>query len=282
VSYPDQVIAAGAKPVAVPMPKGPGAADALARAPLRIEDLERAATPKTTAIVLNSPNNPAGYVFDKAFLLELGAYLKTKSWWIVSDEIYEYLAFDRPHESLLTLFPELRDRYILVNGMSKGFAMTGWRVGYAAGPAAPMKLVRDLQSHSSTCLPPFIEDAATFALGQGRSLLAHEIDGLKARRDLAAGLAKAIPGVRLAPPQGAFYLFLDVNEPLAKGAAAGSGVKDSYALSELLLTKHHIAMVPGDAFGAPGWLRLSYATDQATIKEGMARLHTALTGLGGR
>lgn len=257
VSYPDQVIAAGGKPVCLDLPRN------IALKPIEIEMLRRAATPRTTAIILNSPNNPAGYVFDEAQMRELGTFLRDKPWWIISDEIYEYLAFDRPHVSLLKMFPELADRFILVNGMSKGYAMTGWRVGYCAGPARAMKLVRDLQSHSSTCLPPFIEDAATFAIKQGPSLLADGLKAMQRRRDLAAEILRDA-GIGFVAPQGAFYVFID------------TGRKDSMALGEQLLMKHHVAMVPGEAFGAPGYLRMSYATDERTIEDGLKRLVSAL------
>ena len=269
VSYPDQVIAAGGKPVTLPLPKD------VAAEPLSIADIKRLATPRTVAIVLNSPNNPAGSMMDPKFLEELGNFLVDKPWWIISDEIYEYMSFDKPHVSLLKLFPQLRDRFILVNGLSKGAAMTGWRVGYCAGPAAAMKLVRDLQSHSSTCLPPFIEDAATFAIGQGRDLLKDEIGVLKKRRDLAIGLLSKIPNVKFAQPHGAFYILIDVRDALAKAG----GKLDTYALSERLLLEQHIALVPGDAFGAPGYLRFSYTCDEATIMAGLSKLGEGLANL---
>jgi aspartate aminotransferase len=269
VSYPDQILAAGGKPVFLPVSENMG------EAPIKIADIERLATPRTVGIILNSPNNPAGYMFSEALSHELGQYLSHKPWWIVSDEIYEYMAFDRQHVSLLALFPELKDRFIHVNGMSKGYAMTGWRVGYCAGPKAIMKIVRDLQSHSSTCLPPFIEEAATFAISQGPGLLEKEIANLRHRRDLAASLAAQIPGVSFAAPQGAFYLFLNVSEALGQAKQK----IDTFTLAEQLLMKHHMALVPGDAFGAPGYLRLSYATSEATITEGMSRLAAALKEL---
>jgi aspartate aminotransferase len=269
VSYPDQVIAAGGKPVTLPLP-----AD-IAGQPLSVAELKRHASDKVTAIVLNSPNNPAGYMYDRKLLMELGQFLVDKRWWIISDEIYEYMAYDKEHVSLLALFPELKDRFILVNGMSKGYAMTGWRVGYCAGPDAPMKLVRDLQSHSSTCLPPFIEEAATFAIKEGKALLAPQIEILKKRRDLALAKLKELPGIKVAQPHGAFYLFLDVHGPLAKAKTK----LDGYGLSDLLLTQHQVAVVPGDAFGAPGWLRFSYTTDEASIVEGLSRIGRALAQL---
>lgn len=267
VSYPDQVIAAGGKPVFLPLPKN------IAESPLTIADLEQHSSSRTVAIVLNSPNNPAGYMYSEKLLRELGEFLKKKNWWIISDEIYEYMAFDRTQVSLPALFPELMDRYIHVNGMSKGYAMTGWRVGYCAGPAPVMKMVRDLQSHSSTCLPPFIEEAATYALSQGPSLLKEEIKRLQARRDLAVKLLSDIPDVSFVQPHGAFYVFIDARPALAK-----AGI-DSMTFSERLLSEQHIALVPGEAFGAPGFLRLSYATDEKDIQEGLARFAAGVASL---
>ncbi|MCX6111566.1 MAG: pyridoxal phosphate-dependent aminotransferase [Proteobacteria bacterium] len=269
VSYPDQVVAAGGVPVFLPMPEDPAAK------PLDVNALKRAATDKTVAIVLNSPSNPAGTMYDERLLHELGTFLLTTNWWIISDEIYEYMAFDHPHVSLLKLFPQLAERFILVNGLSKGAAMTGWRVGYCAGPTAVMKMVRDLQSHSSTCLPPFIEDAATYAISQGNTLLKDEVGIMKGRRDLALSLLKKIPGVKVAQPHGAFYIFIDVRPALQQAKTK----IDTFALSEKLLLEQHIALVPGDAFGAPGYLRLSYACDEATITGGLQRLAAGLSAL---
>jgi aspartate aminotransferase len=213
-------------------------------------------------------------MYSKELLLELGAFLKTNDWWIISDEIYEYMAFDQKHHSLLSFFPELKDRYFYVNGLSKGFAMTGWRVGYVAGTGPAIKMVRDLQSHTSTCLPPFIEEAATFAIKQGKNLLAKEIEILNGRRHLAMGLLQDIKDVSFVEPHGAFYLFIDVRQALARS----NRFKDQNTMrfSEELLSEHHIAVVPGDAFGAPGFLRFSYATDDKSITEGLTRLKKAL------
>jgi len=271
VSYPDQVIAAGGKPVPLPIAQDP------ARELFDLASLDQCRTSRTTAIVLNSPCNPSGCVISESLLRSLGTYLEKTDWWIIADEIYEYLTFEGQHRSLLELFPHFKDRFILVNGMSKGYAMTGWRVGYCAAPTAPLnvaKLVRDLQSHSSTCLPPFIEEAATFALGQGPSLLAAEIGDLKLRRDRtiqrlreleSAGLGLVVP-----EPQGAFYLLLDLRPALKRRGST------AFEFAEYLLSKHYMAVVPGEPFGAPGYIRISYATAEANLVEGVGRLQKAL------
>jgi aspartate aminotransferase len=261
VSYADQIKAAGGVPVIVPLPKDKH---------FSIDEIERYVSKKTIAIVINSPNNPGGYVFTRDEINELGRYLKTKNWWIVSDEIYEYMAFDSPHICLLQVFPELSERFILVNGMSKGFAMTGWRVGYLAGPQKVSSIVKSLQSHSSTCIPGFIEDAAVVALNAGAPLLKADVNKLMARRELAISTMDRLGSIKYIRPQGAFYIFIDIRDYLKGGMT-------SLDYSEFLLERFHLAMAPGEAFGCPGWLRLSYAVSDEILVAGIERLHQALT-----
>ncbi len=264
VSYCDQIKASGGVPVVVPYRDN-------AKSPLSIQDIEAHATSRTKVFVLNSPNNPAGYILSREELLELGAYLKTKDWWIISDEIYEYMSFDKPHLSLVQVCPELRERFLLINGMSKGFAMTGWRVGYLAAPKVVANVVRSLQSQSSTCLPGFIEDAASLALSHGSSLMAKNVDKLRQRRELAINEMNRLGGFKYIRPEGAYYILIDVRSQLAPG-------QTSLDLSTQLLEKHHLAMAPGEAFSCPGWIRISYAVDDETLKAGIQRLHKALFG----
>ncbi|MCX6123766.1 MAG: pyridoxal phosphate-dependent aminotransferase [Proteobacteria bacterium] len=265
VSYADQIKAAGATPVIVPLP---------AAGAISLADIERHATARTKALVLNTPNNPAGYVLTESQTQEIGNYLSAKAWWIISDEIYEYMAFDSPHICLLERFPHLADRYLLVNGLSKGFAMTGWRVGYLAGPVNVVSIVKSLQSHSSTCIPGFIEDAAVVALNAGEPLLTKDVQKLKNRRELAISTMNRLGGFKYIRPQGAYYVFIDVRHHLKDGMT-------SLQLSESLLENHHLAMAPGEAFACPGWLRLSYAVADETIVAGLERLHAALNGAKG-
>lgn len=260
VSYADQIKAAGAIPVIVPLP---------AKGKFSLADIEKHASPRTKAFMLNTPNNPTGYVLTKDETIELTDYLKKKNWWVISDEIYEYMAFDYPHISPLQVCPELSDRFILVNGLSKAFAMTGWRVGYCAAPQQVADMVRSLQSHSSTCLPGFIEDAGVVALNAGRSLMSQDVAKLAARREIAIQTLDKCGGFKYIRPQGAYYVFIDVRDHLKSGMT-------SYELSEHLLEKHDLAMAPGEAFGCPGWLRISYATSEDTIRKGIERLHKAL------
>jgi len=268
VSYTEHVIAAGGKPVVIPFPrdhKGPR---------LTPDMIQPYVTPRTKAIILTSPNNPAGYVIPEAELRQLGLYLEDKPWWIIADEIYEYMSYDFPAVSLATLCPKLKDRYILVNGLSKGFAMTGWRVGYMAGPNKVAEMVRTLQTQSSTCLPPFIEEAALTALSLGVDAMKDKMGILKARRDMAVQLLREMPGVDMMPPNGAFYVLIDIRKVLAKSPLYAND--NSLAFSAKLLEAHHVAMVPGEAFGAPGFLRLSYAVADEQLREGLKRLGEAL------
>ncbi len=272
VSYGDQIIGAGGVPVIVPVP------DSTTSLLVDPETIEKYVTKRTVGFVLCSPSNPVGNALSKDELLNLGRYLETKKdWWIISDEIYEYLNFDQPHRSIVSLCPALKNRTVVVNGMSKGFAMTGWRVGYCAGPVELMKLVRGLQSHSSTCLPPFIEEASTWAIKQGASLMANEVIIMKKRRDFAVECIKALPGVSYYHPQGAFYLFVDIRQALAKSTKFKA--LDSLGFSKFFLDEFHVAVVPGEAFAAPGFLRFSYAASEDVIKGGIDRLAKALASI---
>lgn len=268
VSYTTHVQAAGAISVVAPMPEN------IEGAPITPEMLAPLFTAKTKAIFLNSPNNPAGYVIKKEDLMRLGQFLLDKKVWIISDEIYEYMAFDAPHYSLLQLFPQLKDRFILVNGLSKGFAMTGFRVGYCAAPPTVAALVRTLQSQSSTCIPGFVEDAAIVALDQGPKLMGDKFKLLQERRNFAVKLLREMDGIRFVPPQGAFYIYADIRTLLRQSKAYKND--DSMGFSNFLLEKHQVAMVPGEAFGTKGFLRMSYAVNNNDLQEGLGRLNRAL------
>ena len=272
VSYTEHVIAAGGTPIIIPMPKdhkSPRLTPAM---------IQPYVTAKTKAIVLTSPSNPGGYVIPPNELKVLGDYLTDKNWWIISDEIYEYMSFDGPSISMATLCPGVRDRFIIVNGFSKGFAMTGWRVGYMAGPKPVADLVRTLQTQSSTCLPPFVEEGAIEALRHGRELMADKMKVLEQRRNLAVAMLKQYPELDMLPPNGAFYIFIDLRKVLAKTALFAND--NSLDFSKKLLETYHVAMVPGEAFGTPGFLRLSYAVHEDTLKEGLNRLGDALVEIG--
>lgn len=267
VSYTEHVLAAGAKPVVIPMPEDH-------RAPRLTPDMIKPyVTARTKAIMITSPNNPAGYVIPPAELEALGRYLEDKPWYIISDEIYEQMSFDGPSVSMATLVPGIRDRFILVNGFSKGYAMTGWRVGYMAGPLPVANMVRTLQTQSSTCLPMFVEDAACEAYRLGPQCMQENMKELRRLRDLAFDILSSIPDVSMLKPSGAFYVFLDLRKVLAR-----TGL-NSLDFSKKLLETYHVAMVPGEAFGVPGFVRLSYAVREDILREGLKRLSDALSAL---
>ncbi|MBP9707845.1 MAG: pyridoxal phosphate-dependent aminotransferase [Oligoflexales bacterium] len=269
VSYRDQVLAAGGKPVIVPM------AEDYKNNSLNFSGLEAALSPKTKIVVVNSPNNPAGFVYSKEQIRQLGDILRDLNVWIISDEIYEYLAFDKPHYSFLNINPELYNRTILVNGLSKSFAMTGFRVGYGAGPKQVIELVKRLQEHSSSCLPPFIEHAAVYAVGQGAAAMQTDIAGLKERKNLIQSLLKEkLPQLNYIPAEGAFYVFIDLRNALKSSNSLNPSTSNEFC--RFLLEKHLMAAVPGEVFGVDGFIRLSYATKPETITKGIDRLAQAI------
>jgi len=257
VSYKDQITAAHGKPVMVGMASDGQPA---------LDELKNKITTKTKAIVFSSPSNPSGVTFNEATLHSLIDIAEQKDLWIISDEIYERMVFDEKHISVLNLKPKVKERCVLINGLSKGYAMTGWRVGYAAGPKSVITLIKKLQSHSSTCIPPFIEAGAIKALDAGPALMADHMKALDERRKLAVQLVSDIPSAGFIEPKGAFYLFVDISKV----------TKDSLAFSNYLLENYHVAAVPGEAFGTPGFLRVSYAVATQTLKSGIQKLKEAL------
>lgn len=271
ISYKDQILAVGGVPVIIPMPKDPS------KGLVTPEMIEAYASSRTVAVVVCSPNNPAGYCLNKDEMKALASYFKTKNWWVISDEIYEYFSFSHSHVSLLQLEPELADRCIHINGMSKSFAMTGWRVGYAAGPENLISLVRVLQSHSSTCLPIFIEKAATFALNAGRELMAPDLAIMKKKRDLTISFLDSIKDISYIYPHGAFYAFIDLRSKLA--LSEDFKPHNSLGFCQYLLERFHVAAVPGEAFEAPGFMRVTYAVDEAALAKGFERLKEALDSI---
>jgi aspartate aminotransferase len=262
VSYADQIKFSGgnAKFVSLLGLKGPE--DLRAR-------LQENSSAKTKCIVFSSPSNPTGEVLGAEVLKTIASFATEQKLWVISDEIYEYLVFEGKHQSILNVMPSLAPQTLLVNGLSKAFAMTGWRVGYAAGPDQVIARMRMLQSHSSTCLPGFIEKAAITALKGGKQLIAEDLDKYRVRRNVALDQAKMLQdsvGIGHCYPKGAFYVFLDLRPVLHNSVAC----KTSLEFGTLLLEKHHVGAVPGEAFGAPGFLRTSYATSEEQIKRGYA------------
>jgi aspartate aminotransferase len=267
VSYPDMIRLADATPVVVTSTAASGFKIGAA-------ELAAAITPRTRLLILNSPCNPTGAVYTRDDWAGLGAVLREHPRvTILSDEIYEHLYWaESPFASFAAVCPELYDRTLTVNGLSKGYAMSGWRVGYAAGPKILIRAMTSLQSQSTTSACTISQAAACAALTGDQSAVRAMCGEFRARHDLFyAGLA-ALPGFECAPAWGAFYLFPNVERAMAlKGAAT------DLAFAEQILDATGIALVPGTPFGAPGHLRLSFATSRPKLEDALARLRRFLS-----
>lgn len=268
VSYMEQIKLAGARPVLVPT-----------RAEEEFQPLvERVAplvTPRTRALLICSPHNPTGAVYTRETLAGLIELSRRHEFTLLSDEIYESMVYDgAKHHCLPGAWPDARDRIVLLNSMSKTYAMTGWRIGYAAAPRPIAEALTDVQGHLAGNPNSIAQRAALAALEEGvePSEMVAEYD--QRRRYIVARL-NALPGVQCATPRGAFYAFPDVRALLGRPGGPANAV----ALCEYFLEKAHVAVVPGEAFEGPGFLRFSYATSRPRIQEGIDRIDRALTAL---
>jgi len=272
VSYMEQVRLAGAVPV-------PVATDAAHDWQPTAAQVAPLIGRRTRAIIVDSPHNPTGAVYTRetlAGLVELA--MRHESFTLLSDEIYESMVYDgAQHISVPGTWPEARDRIVLLNSMSKTYAMTGWRIGYAAAPKAVASAITDIQAHLSGNPNSIAQKAALYAL-TARVDLSAMVREYDARRKYIVGRLNQIPGVACGMPRGAFYVFPDVRGVLARPG----GPATALALSEHLLDEAHVACVPGEAFEAPGFLRLSYATSMERIEEGLNRITRALAPLAAR
>ncbi len=242
------------------------------------EQLAEAITPRTRALLLCSPSNPTGSVYSKVELEALAKVLEPhKRIIIISDEIYEHINFVGRHESIAQ-FPNIKDRVVVVNGVSKGYAMTGWRLGYIAAPLWITKAVTKLQGQFTSGATAVAQIASITAL-TGDHGPTHEMNkAFKRRRDMVLGHLKTIEGVKCSVPEGAFYVFPDMSAYYGK-SVEGKEIKDSGDLCMYLLESGHIATVPGDAFGAPDCIRISFANSDENLEEAMKRLKNALARL---
>ncbi|HEX6983328.1 MAG TPA: pyridoxal phosphate-dependent aminotransferase [Balneolaceae bacterium] len=270
VSYPEMAKLAGAKPVTVRTSFENN---------FRItpEQLEKAITKKTRAFILCSPSNPTGACYSKEELEALAeVLLKHPEVAIISDEIYEYIVFEGEHVSILNAVSELKDRTVLINGFSKGFAMTGWRLGYLAATQNFTDAVAKIQSQE-TSAPSAISQKAGEAAYRGSLEPAQNMrDAFKKRRDYVIEELSAIEGLKCFKPSGAFYVFPDISEYLGRSTGDGEKIDTSTDLCLFLLENHGLAAVPGDAFGEPNGMRLSYASSMDDLREGMKRLKAGL------
>ena len=272
VSYPDQVRMAGANPVLVATSEENGFR-------LRPEDLASAITPNTKALILNYPGNPTGATYSKETLQAIADICVREQLWVISDEIYEKLIYDGARfTSIASLGEKIKKLTIVVNGFSKAYSMTGWRLGYAAGPREIIAACSKIQSHSTSNATSFVQKAAVEAL---RSC-AMDVERMRAeferRRNFVIYKLNAMPGVSCISPQGAFYALPNVRAHMSK-EFGGAPIRNSYGLAYYLLKEAHVATVPGDAFEAEGHIRLSFATSMDRLEEGMRRIERALARL---
>ncbi len=263
VSYPEQVKFAGGIPVFVECSE----ADEFK---LTVEALSRKISPKTKALILNSPSNPTGAVVGRKAMEGIAELILKHKIWVISDEIYAKLIYGEEHVCFPSISKEVAAQTILINGMSKTYAMTGWRLGYAAGPSKVMKAIGDFQSHSTSNATAIVQDAGVAALAMPDSEIQKMVEVFRKRRDMIVEGLNDIPGVKCLKPAGAFYVF-----PNMKGLFK-AGRSNSLELSEYLLDKAKVALTPGIAFGAEGYMRMSYATSEKIILEGLKRIKEAI------
>ena len=274
VSYEDMIKLAGGVPVTVPtIEKGEK------RFHLDLERIEKAITSRTTAIMINTPNNPTGVVYTKEELEGLAQLCIRHDIWIISDEVYEKLIYeDAVHVSLASISKEAWNRTVTINGCSKTYAMTGWRLGYAAAPAAFMKKMRGMQGHITSGVNAISQKAAVEAIGGPQESVEKMKNEFDRRRIMMYKKLCDIPGITLVSAEGAFYLLPDVSSYFGKTWGKGV-IHDSCDMAEYLLEKAKVAVVPGDGFRAPGCLRLSYSNSYEKLSEGIERIEEALKEL---
>ena len=240
--------------------------------------LEAAITPKTKMLILCSPSNPTGSVYSHDELAALAAVLERHPQiFVISDEIYEHINYVGAHQSIAR-FPAVRDRVVIINGVSKGYAMTGWRIGFIAAPLWIAKACNKLQGQYTSGASSIAQKAAAAAFAGDQSCVETMRRAFERRRDLVVRLAQEIPGLKVNNPQGAFYLFPEISYYLGK-TDGERVVNTSSDLAMYILEVGHVATVAGDAFGAPDYLRLSYATSEENITEAMRRMKEVLARL---
>ncbi|HEY6414841.1 MAG TPA: pyridoxal phosphate-dependent aminotransferase, partial [Acidimicrobiales bacterium] len=273
VSYTEQVRLFDGRPVVVPTDEARGFQ-------LDVAALRAAVTPRTRALILNTPNNPTGAVFGRGDLAAVGALAVERDLWIVSDECYEALSYEGRVPSIATLGPEVKARTLVVHTCSKAYAMTGWRIGYAAGPREIVRAMGDFQGQCTSNPASVAQWAAVEALGGPQddvAKMAGEFD--RRRRAMIEGLNR-ITGIRCAMPAGAFYAFPDVSGLFGRRWRDGV-LRTSGDVTAFLLEEARVAVVPGADFGSDRHLRLSYACGLDTIEEGLRRIEAACTRLEG-
>ena len=265
VSYPELVKLADGEPVYVET-------EEIHNFKLTIKNLNKAITSKSKVLVLNSPNNPTGTVYSKEELIEIADFAKTNNLLIISDEIYEKLLYGaNGHISIASLSEDAYNRTIVINGVSKAYAMTGWRIGYAAGSAELIALMSNIQSHTTSNPNSIAQYASVEALNGNQDDVGIMVEQFKLRRDYMVERINSINNLSCMKPEGAFYVMVNISKVLNK-SVDGKIIKDSLQFSDFLLKEEKIAVIPGIAFGADNYIRLSYATSMENIKNGLDRI----------
>ncbi|MBU3195383.1 pyridoxal phosphate-dependent aminotransferase [Clostridium algidicarnis] len=237
-----------------------------------LESLKDAVTSKTKAIIINSPNNPTGTLYSKEELVIIANFCKENDMIIISDEIYEKLIYgNKKHISIASVSEDAYNRTIVINGVSKSYAMTGWRIGYAAGPKEIIKLMSNIQSHTTSNPNSVAQYAAVEAISGNQDTMDFMVKEFSNRKDYMVNRIEKIKGISAINPDGAFYVMINIEDLLNK-KINNEVIKDSLDFSRLLLEQERVAVIPGDAFGVSNYIRLSYATSLDNINKGLDRI----------
>ncbi|MES5100299.1 pyridoxal phosphate-dependent aminotransferase [Agrobacterium sp. BA1120] len=269
-SYSDIVEICGGVPVLIPC-------DAEAGFRLKADQLEKAITPKTRWVLLNSPSNPSGAAYSAAdYRPLLDVLLQHPHVWLMVDDMYEHIVYDDfDFVTPVALEPALKERTLTINGVSKAYAMTGWRIGYAGGPKALIKAMAVIQSQATSCPSSVGQAASIEALNGPQDFLKERRTSFQARRDLVVSALNAIDGIDCRVPEGSFYTFAGCKGLIGKMTPKGKRIEADSDFTDYLLEEAHVAVVPGSAFGLSPYFRISYATSEAELKEAMARIAKA-------
>ncbi len=262
VSYPAMAILCGAKPIIV-------SGDFENHYKVKPEQLKAAITSKTKCVILNSPSNPTGMMYTEQEIRDFAQIIAEADCYLLSDEIYEKLTYSEVKHFSPGAIPELSEKVITVNGMSKAYAMTGWRIGYMHAPDHVFKEISKVQGQSTSHPNSIAQKASLAALQEGSSDIEQMRIAFAQRKHLTCTLLSDIPGLKFHIPDGAFYVFISFED-----------ITDDVDFCSYLLEKHHVALVPGDAFGCPGALRISFAANEITLKKGIERLAQGLKAYG--
>ena len=276
VSYPDMVLLAEGTPVIVETDDTTGFK-------MTPDTLEAAITPKTRFVVLNSPSNPTGAAYSETELVVLGAVLERHPQVLaVTDDIYEKIAFDGfKVVNWAQAAPAIRERTVLLNGVSKAYSMTGWRIGYAAGPTEIIRAMAKIQSQSTSCATSIAQRAAEAAIAGPQKCIVPMLKAFAKRRKYVVKALNDMPGIRCRAPEGAFYVFPNVAGLMGKKTAEDKIITDSIALAAHLLDTKGVAVVPGSAFGKDSYIRISFATSMEDLRQAMVRIGAVAKALAG-